>query len=198
MLGLPIYLPWRFPEWWYVYESYAPDIFTRGGEIAASSGLLAAFSAVVGSVWRARQSRLVTTYGSARWGSHREVSQAGLLATDGVFLGTFSGHYLRHNAPEHVMAFAPTRSGKGVCLVIPTLLSHPDSAVIHDIKGELWQLTAGYRSRFSHALLLNPTDPRSGSRGNRKRVDVMCKNPTGGEVSVTSLFYANLKLGSRR
>ena len=161
VLKFPIYLPWRFAEWWYVYESYAPDIFTRAGEIAASSGLLAAFSAVVGSVWRARQSKLVTTYGSARWASHREVDQAGLLAAHGVFLGTFSGHYLRHNGPEHVMAFAPTRSGKGVGLVIPTLLTHPDSAVVHDIKGELWQLTAGYRSRFSHTLLFNPTDPRS-------------------------------------
>jgi len=69
VLKFPVYLPWRFAEWWYVYESYAPDIFTRGGEIAASSGLLAAFSAVLGSVWRARQSKLVATYGSARWAS---------------------------------------------------------------------------------------------------------------------------------
>jgi type IV secretion system protein VirD4 len=59
------------------------------------------------------------------------------------------------------MAFAPTRSGKGVGLVVPTLLSWTGSAVIHDIKGENWQLTAGWRSRFSHCLLFNPTDPRS-------------------------------------
>src|SRR3546814_6297514 len=65
------------------------------------------------------------------------------------------------NGPEHVMAFAPTRSGKGVGLVVPTLLSWTGSAVIHDIKGENWQITAGWRSRFSHALLFNPTDARS-------------------------------------
>jgi type IV secretion system protein VirD4 len=59
------------------------------------------------------------------------------------------------------MAFAPTRSGKGVGLVIPTLLSWTGSAVIHDIKGENWELTAGWRSRFSHCLLFNPTDARS-------------------------------------
>jgi type IV secretion system protein VirD4 len=59
------------------------------------------------------------------------------------------------------MAFAPTRSGKGVGLVVPTLLSWTGSAVIHDIKGENWQLTAGWRSKFSHSLLFNPTDPRS-------------------------------------
>ena len=59
------------------------------------------------------------------------------------------------------MVFAPTRSGKGVGLVIPTLLTWTDSAVIHDIKGENFHLTAGFRSTFSHCLLFNPTDPKS-------------------------------------
>jgi type IV secretion system protein VirD4 len=59
------------------------------------------------------------------------------------------------------MAIAPTRSGKGVGLVVPTLLSWTGSVVIHDIKGENWALTAGWRSRFSHCLLFNPTDARS-------------------------------------
>src|SRR3546814_2186665 len=59
------------------------------------------------------------------------------------------------------MVFAPTRSGKGVGLVVPTLLSWPHSVVVHDIKGEHWQLTAGWRSRFSHCLCFNPVDARS-------------------------------------
>jgi type IV secretion system protein VirD4 len=78
-----------------------------------------------------------------------------------LILGRKEAHYLRHDGPEHVMAFAPTRSGKGVGLVVPTLLSWPGSTVVHDIKGENWQLTAGWRSRFSHCLLFNPTDARS-------------------------------------
>jgi type IV secretion system protein VirD4 len=76
-------------------------------------------------------------------------------------LGAYRGRYLRHDGPEHVMAFAPTRSGKGVGLVVPTLLSWTGSAVIHDIKGENWDVTAGWRARFGHALLFNPTDRRS-------------------------------------
>ncbi len=44
---------------------------------------------------------------------------------------------------------------------MPTLLSWPASAVVHDIKGENWQITAGWRSRFSHCLLFNPTDAKS-------------------------------------
>jgi len=103
----------------------------------------------------------VTTYGSSRWATEREITQAGLFRASGVFLGRLKNDYLRHDGPEHVMAFAPTRSGKGVGLVVPTLLSWTGSAVIHDIKGENWQLTAGWRSKFSHCLLFNPTDPRS-------------------------------------
>jgi type IV secretion system protein VirD4 len=160
-LGHPIYRPWLLFPWWFAYYAYAPGIFDRAGAIAATGGLLGAASAVVGSVWRARQSRLVTTYGSARWAKAKDLHQAGLLRPAGVFLGRYDGHYLRHDGPEHVMAFAPTRSGKGVGLVVPTLLSWTGSCVVHDIKGENWQLTAGFRARFSHCLLFNPTDPRS-------------------------------------
>ena len=157
----PVYYPWRIFEWWYAYEAYAPNVFNTAGMIAASGGLLGAASAVIGSIWRARQSRVVTTYGSARWASLREVTVAGLTRSTGIILGQLGPRYLRHDGPEHVMAFAPTRSGKGVGLVVPTLLTWPGSAVIHDIKGENWQLTAGWRARFSHCLLFNPTDARS-------------------------------------
>jgi type IV secretion system protein VirD4 len=162
MLGeLPLYRPWSLFVWWYHFEAYAPGVFDRAGALAGASGVLGCAAAVGGSLWRARQPGSVTTYGSARWASEAEIRKAGLLGDRGVFLGSLRGCDLRHDGPEHVLAFAPTRSGKGVGLVVPTLLAWPGSAVIHDIKGENWELTAGWRSRFSHCLLFNPTDPRS-------------------------------------
>ena len=151
-LGTPIYYPWKLFEWWFSYGAYTPEIFDTGGAIAGGSGM---------SVWRSRQARLVTTYGSARWANAQDIRKAGLTQPVGVFLGQYDRQYLRHEGPEHVLTFAPTRSGKGVGLVVPTLLSWPASAVIHDIKGENWQITAGWRSRFSHCLLFNPTDAKS-------------------------------------
>jgi len=161
LLGMPIYPPWALFEWWFFYDAYASRIFDTGGAIAAGSGLLAVAVAIGMSVWRSRQSRLVTTFGSARWAIADDIRKAGLTQPVGVFLGQHGDQYLRHEGPEHVLAFAPTRSGKGVGLVVPTLLSWPASAVIHDIKGENWSITAGWRSRFSHCLLFNPTDPKS-------------------------------------
>ncbi|MDR5729994.1 MAG: conjugal transfer protein TraG [Terriglobia bacterium] len=161
IFGLPVYYPWRLFEWWYVYDAYAPKLFNDAGLIAAAGGFVGIAVAIVGSLWRARQNKLVTTYGSSRWASDREIVRAGLFRPTGVFLGQLNNQYLRHDGPEHVMAFAPTRSGKGVGLVIPTLLSWTQSVVVHDIKGENWQLTAGWRAKFSHCLLFNPTDARS-------------------------------------
>lgn len=157
----PIYYPWRLFEWWYAFDAYAPDIFAKGGKIAAGSGFLGCAFAVIGSVWRGRQAKRLTTYGSSRWSNSKDLKRAGLLKPRGVFLGRTPDDYLRHDGPEHVMAFAPTRSGKGVGLVVPTLLSWTNSAVIHDIKGENWEITSGWRSKFSHCLLFDPTNPAS-------------------------------------
>ena len=161
LLGTPIYRPWQLFPWWYHFGAYAPHVFDRAGEWAASGGLLGCASAIAGSVWRARQANNVVTYGSARWATPRDMADAGLFGQSGPFLGKYSGRYLRHDGPEHIMAFAPTRSGKGVGLVVPTLLGWTGSAIIHDIKGENWTLTAGWRERFSHCLLFDPTNARS-------------------------------------
>src|SRR5690348_15579918 len=110
-VSYPVYYPWRLFEWWYAFDAYAPRLFNEAGTIAAGGGVAGVIVAVIGSLWRARQSQLVTTYGSSRWASRREVEGAGLFRPAGVLLGRLGPHYLRHDGPEHVMAFAPTRSG---------------------------------------------------------------------------------------
>ena len=113
-------------------------------------------------------------HGSARWADEDDVRDTGLLTTKhGVYVGGWcpeGGHrlnYLRHNGPEHVLAFAPTRSGKGVGLVIPSLLAWEESAVIYDIKGENWAKTAGFRSHQGHLCFkFSPVEEQASSRFN--------------------------------
>ena len=71
------------------------------------------------------------------------------------------GRLVRHDGPEHVFVFAPTRSGKGIGIVMPTLFGWGQSALIYDIKKELWSLTAGYRRKFSYCWRFEPTAPDS-------------------------------------
>jgi len=161
VLHFPFYQPPAFLWWWFAYDAYAPSIFIEGAYIAASGGIIAAAVAIGMSVWRAREARNAETYGSARWAQTKEIEQAGLLAPDGVVLGRHERAYLHHDGPEHVLCFAPTRSGKGVGLVIPSLLTWPASAIVHDIKGENWQLTAGFRAQHGRVLLFDPTNTKS-------------------------------------
>lgn len=77
-------------------------------------------------------------------------------------------HYLVHSGPEHVLTYAPTRSGKGVGLVTPTLLSWSESVFITDLKGELWASTAGWRQKYAKNKVLR-FEPAS--------TDSICWNP---------------------
>jgi type IV secretion system protein VirD4 len=161
LMHFPFYLPPAFLWWWFAYDAYAPSIFVEGAYIAASGGIMAAAVAIGMSVWRAREAKTVETYGSARWARAEEVAGAGLLGPDGVVLGRLDRAYLRHDGPEHVLCFAPTRSGKGVGLVVPSLLTWPGSAIVHDIKGENWTITAGFRAQHGRVLLFDPTNAKS-------------------------------------
>lgn len=131
--------------------------------LAAAAGGLA-FLALRLLLLAGRHHSLPDTHGSAHWASAEDVERAGLLAPSGLVLGLWRHggrqRYLRHDGPEHVFVFAPTRTGKGVGLVLPNLLSWPHSVLVHDIKGENWALTAGWRraSLGSLCLRFDPTD----------------------------------------
>jgi type IV secretion system protein VirD4 len=159
--GYPLYAPPAFFIWWYWFDAYAPAVFAEGAAIAASGGIASVAVSIALSVRRARVVRNVTTFGSATWATNEQVRRADLLDQQGVILARQRRQYLRHNGPEHILCFAPTRSGKGVGLVVPTLLTWPASAIVHDIKGENWTLTAGWRARHGRVLLFDPTNGAS-------------------------------------
>ena len=159
--GAPIYPPLAFFWWWFAYDAYAPAIFLQGAGIIACGTAAAVVVSMAMSVWRARERRDVTTYGSARWARLADIRKAGLLADAGVVLGRLGRSYLRHDGPEHVLCFAPTRSGKGVGLVVPTLLTWPHSLIVHDITGENWSLTSACRARVGRVLRFDPTNRES-------------------------------------
>ena len=151
--------------------------------------LLAVFAAAVGSINVTRWWLRDTTpdlHGSARWATRRDVRNSGFLTPrnflprwlrchlvrlrvlkpreprDGIYLGAWWSsklHYLRDCGPGHVLIEAPTRAGKGINTVVPTLLAWRHSALVYDLKGELWRLTAGARkSRGQLCFKFCPTD----------------------------------------
>lgn len=74
-----------------------------------------------------------------------------------IVVGRWRGRYLRFAGQQFALLAAPTRSGKGVGIVIPNLLSYPDSVVVLDIKQENYAVTAGFRRACGQAVFLfNP------------------------------------------
>ncbi|WP_295448858.1 type IV secretory system conjugative DNA transfer family protein [uncultured Thiodictyon sp.] len=170
-----IYAPWKIIEWWHAAGAATPDIMGAAnfGVIVAGVGMLLIVLFKMISVNSSKAN--VYLHGSARWADLDDIRAAGLLpraytlidrvrgqsapGSNGVYVGAWvdrrgKQHYLRHDGPEHVLGYAPTRSGKGVGLVVPTLLSWPASAVIADLKGELWALSAGWRQQWAHNKVL--------------------------------------------
>lgn len=95
------------------------------------------------------------------WGGLEDATSAGLRDGAGCVLGMLNGRLLATTDLRPTLVTGGTRSGKGRGHVIPTLLSWTESVLVHDPKGELWLVTAGWRSLHSHALYFNPRDPTS-------------------------------------
>ena len=175
-----IYQPFSWIAWGWRYCTSQDERIRRPffeGEMIVFAGSFLCVG--IFFVLASRRARKLTEnaedlHGSARWADEDDVRDTGLLTTKhGVYVGGWcpeGGHrlnYLRHNGPEHVLAFAPTRSGKGVGLVIPSLLAWEESAVIYDIKGENWAKTAGFRSQQGHLCFkFSPVEEQASSRFN--------------------------------
>lgn len=150
-----IYPPWMILAWAGKWYAKYPDAFMKAGSIGMIVSSLGMIGLVIVRMIRAAQPKANEfMHGSARWADRKDIKAAGLLGNDGVYVGAWLDrknrlHYLRHNGSEHILCYAPTRSGKGVGLVVPTLLSWKHSAVITDLKGELWALTAGWRKQHA-------------------------------------------------
>ncbi|MGE9765317.1 type IV secretory system conjugative DNA transfer family protein [Pseudomonas sp. PDM20] len=166
-----VYAPWSILLWANKWYGTFPEAFTRAGSVGvliSGASLLATLAVKTIRQNSAKPNKYL--HGSARWAGAEEIQASGLLPRppsllkklmgkkgdqkQGVVVGGWVDaqgvtQYLRHSGPEHVLCYAPTRSGKGVGLVVPTLLSWAASSVVSDLKGELWALTAGWRQKYA-------------------------------------------------
>ncbi|MFM0651978.1 type IV secretory system conjugative DNA transfer family protein [Paraburkholderia sediminicola] len=85
------------------------------------------------------------------------MTTSGACSGPPLVVGIWRGRYLRFTGQQFVLLAAPARSGKGVGIVVPNLLSYPDSVIVLDIKQENFNLTAGFRRAHGHEVyLFNP------------------------------------------
>ncbi len=141
-------------QYWALYADDGPlrkKLFMSMG--VSGFALLVALPGVLFAASRPRR----PLHGDARFANPGEVMRAGLLdrsaaAGPSILIGRHRGQFLALPGQLSVMLSAPTRSGKGVGVVIPNLLNWPDSVVVLDIKGENYDVTAGYRAECGQAV----------------------------------------------
>lgn len=169
---LDIYPPLSWYRWHRSWGKYAPKPFAAALAMAFG-GIVLGFAVALRLRGSSREPKPTGAYGTARWSEDQELAEAGLLGERGVVLCQTArakfrrrdegwslvapGRLVRHDGPEHALVFAPTRSGKGVGVVVPTLLAWTGSVIVYDMKRENWELTAGWRRKFSHCLRFEPT-----------------------------------------
>jgi type IV secretion system protein VirD4 len=98
-------------------------------------------------------------HGDARFASGGDLAGKDMFKPhkNGIVIGKFGGKIIRLGGQQFVILAAPTRSGKGVGVVIPNLLDYQESMVVLDIKQENFDLTSGWRKSVGHEIyLFNP------------------------------------------
>lgn len=166
-------LVWIFKYYSPAYGQAVMATVSQGISMLAAGGVLSILIPVAIAYVRTRRlkNQRNDLHGSAHWADNDEIKESGILPDEknqgGVLLGCVEVDkkpvYLRHKGPEHILVFAPTRSGKGVGIVIPTLLSWDESVLVHDIKGENWALTSGFREKAlgQRCIRFAPSEPLS-------------------------------------
>jgi type IV secretion system protein VirD4 len=165
----PLYSPVRLFTWYNAYARLAhvatakqPRSFVPSGNALRSMGIVfvegfavllsasaMAYAALALGRRRGRGMPPSTARGSATWASTRD-----LRSPDGFLLGrdVVDDSLVRYSGDGHLLTVAPTRSGKGISCVIPTLLTYPGSVLATDVKAELYAVTAQRRCALGHSV----------------------------------------------
>lgn len=150
---------------------HAPWIIGSYSEPFQTGSMIIAATAVIGSIVFIALSyqSILSSHGTARWASKEDLRSAGLAVrlknlSGPIYakLGTPSsrGEFITSHDIPHSFICAPTGSGKGVGVVIPTLLTYGGSVICLDIKGENYEATARARMELGDKVFrFSPLDP---------------------------------------
>ena len=159
-IGIPIgdikiYAPWMFFVWKAKFSMVIPTIIMDAQRYIVIGITIASLI----SMLVVKKMESLSSYGSAKWATKKDLRETGLINDKGVIVGinpyTFKGYkdknisskILRDDGPAHIGVFAPTRSGKGASIIIDTCLEWKHSLIVLDLKGENFNFTASYRKK---------------------------------------------------
>lgn len=204
ILEYKVYLPWKYISWSQKFSQKAPKADQKASSAMFGIMIFSLFIIIITN----KEKKKLISHGSAEFASTEEIDLMGLNCNkedvvkryeesgmdliykektktpeeyyvDGVIIGRDEkNRVLLDNGSEHILLMAPTRSGKGVGVIIPTLLTWKGSCVVNDIKGENWDLTAPYRRSIGQMVLKFMPTALTGSCSYNPLAEVNLKTPT--------------------
>ena len=149
------------PLYWFEASSGLRRLYASAFAESLQAGIISGIAANIACLILAIRPEKETPHGDARWATRREINEAGLVDKTGVILGKLGSPrsrapFLRSSSDTYsnTLLVAPPGSGKGIGVVIPTLLTWPGSAIVLDVKGENLEATAGQRQRLGDDIFV--------------------------------------------
>ena len=158
---LHVQVPLAWNTWWsYVHAIGLPQVapYVTKIKLASSIGFGVPLLAWLGVLYRMFRTPERSLYGEARFARGGDLARQDALKNDpsGILAGRFGGRFIRVGKSKHLLLASPTRSGKGVGVVIPNCLAWASSLVMLDVKQEAYEKSAGWRATLGPSYLFDP------------------------------------------
>ena len=156
-----LYWPWQGIGWAWRWGWQAPEALHLAGMAALLPLTLGCLACLREAQTRQRGTPPpMTGHGTTTWATGRDIRRAGFVREQASSSAPTHRRILRFDGPENVLLVGPQRQGKGVGVIIPTLLGIDGHTITIDVRGETWDATAGYRATLGRVLRLAITQPR--------------------------------------
>ncbi|WP_251451631.1 type IV secretory system conjugative DNA transfer family protein [Parasutterella muris] len=171
--------PWTIIQYWMTYRGSSSKFIRIAVNVCF---LLPPVLLVSGVIFLIAQRNKRPLHGAARFANDAEVKKAGLIdPPEGlektILVGKFKNQYLTYGGFQFVLLAAPTRSGKGVGVVVPNCLNYSDSLVVLDIKGENFDITSGFRKACGQEVFLFSPYAEDGKTHRYNPLDYISTSP---------------------
>lgn len=140
--------------WRHFYERLVYPPTRLEALIRAGYGAATVLALGIGGLIFAFVNRRQMPYGAARFGTLMEAAKQGLIAKQGIILGTLNGSTIRSDEPAHILVVGPSRSGKGTGFVLPNGYLWQGSAVFFDPKRENFDALANHRTAMGNKVFM--------------------------------------------
>lgn len=149
-------MPWSALTYWYHYSD-VPKV----QKMLALSHILSG-ALVLAAIILLLKGKKQSLFGDAKWAKEADLQKADpkLRSLQGIIIGKFNGKYVIQGGQQFVLMAAPTRTMKGVGIVIPNCLNWHDSLICSDIKLENYAITSGYRKAMGQEVYMFNPSPR--------------------------------------